>query len=124
MAERILIEVPDELIRRDIAFTDKETGERRMFNSVTLPKGCHYMGEDLSGWEFSARFLNPAKVHGKGWSEIPLLADNIVRVQTRAVDEQGNFELDEFGKTMRIVRKVPPASLKEAVETAFQREGI
>ena len=123
MAERILIEVPDELIRRDIGYTDRDTGERRTFNSVTLPDGCCYMGEDITGWEFSARFLNPAKDHGEGWSEIPLLAESLVRVQTRRVDEEGNFEVDDNGRAVRIVRKIPPASLKEAVEAALLKGG-
>ena len=48
-------------VRTDIEYTDRETGEVRTFNSVTLPKGTVVDGVDVSYYQFSPMFVNESR---------------------------------------------------------------
>ena len=40
-------------VRTDIEYTDPKTGEKKTFNSVTLPQGTVIDGKDVGGYQFS-----------------------------------------------------------------------
>ena len=63
-------------VRTDIEYTDRETGEVRTFNSVTLPKGTVVDGVDVSYYQFSPMFVNESRYRGENYRDIPLLTDS------------------------------------------------
>ena len=115
--EKVMINVPPELVREGIPYTDRSTGEHRTFNVVTLPEGCELSGEDLSGWEFSPLFVDPSDFR-EGWRKIPLLAEREVRL-SRTVMEDGRPKRDERGKRVKEERRVDPVALADAVACAL-----
>ena len=102
-------------VRTDIEYTDRRTGERKTFNSVTLPKGTVIDGHDVSYYQFTPLFVNPSRFKGENFRDIPLLADKEVWLKKDALDADGNPALDEDGKQVKDIVKVMPAQLKEAI---------
>lgn len=107
-------------VRIDIEYNDPKTGERKTFNSVTLPKGTEINGQDVSYYQFSPKFVNESKYRGENYRDIPLLTDREVWLQKSVLDESGQPVLAEDGKPMKDVVKVMPAQIKAALDSARQ----
>ena len=103
-------------VRTDIEYTDRETGEVRTFNSVTLPKGTVVDGVDVSYYQFSPRFVNESRYRGENYRDIPLLTDSEVWLKKSVLDEDGQPVLDERGKPAKDIVRVMPAQIKEALD--------
>lgn len=88
-------------VRTDIEYTDRETGEVRTFNSVTLPKGTVVDGVDVSYYQFSPMFVNESRYRGENYRDIPLLTDREVWLKKSVLDEDGQ-------PGARRARKAPP----------------
>ena len=86
-------------VRTDIEYTDRVTGEKRTFNSVTLPKGTVIDGVDVSYYQFSPMFVNDSRYRGEDYRDIPpILAQAMVSaaaILARTTNPQAaDFELD------------------------------
>ena len=103
-------------VRTDIEYTDRVTGEKRTFNSVTLPKGTVIDGVDVSYYQFSPMFVNESRFRGENYRDIPLLTDREVWLKKSVLDENGQPVLDEHGKPAKDVVRVMPAQIKEALD--------
>ena len=103
-------------VRTDIEYTDRVTGEKRTFNSVTLPKGTVIDGVDVSYYQFSPMFVNDSRYRGEDYRDIPLLSDREVWLKKSVLDENGQPVLDEHGKPAKDVVRVMPAQIKEALD--------
>lgn len=103
-------------VRTDIEYTDRETGEVRTFNSVTLPKGTVVDGVDVSYYQFSPMFVNESRYRGENYRDIPLLTDSEVWLKKSVLDEDGQPVLDERGKPAKDIVRVMPAQIKEALD--------
>ena len=103
-------------VRTDIEYTDRETGEVRTFNSVTLPKGPVVDGVDVSYYQFSPMFVNESRYRGENYRDIPLLTDREVWLKKSVLDEDGQPVLDERGKPAKDIVRVMPAQIKEALD--------
>lgn len=103
-------------VRTDIEYTDRETGEVRTFNSVTLPKGTVVDGVDVSYYQFSPMFVNESRYRGESYRDIPLLTDSEVWLKKSVLDEDGQPVLDERGKPAKDIVRVMPAQIKEALD--------
>lgn len=103
-------------VRTDIEYTDRETGEVRTFNSVTLPKGTVVDGVDVSYYQFSPMFVNESRYRGENYRDIPLLTDREVWLKKSVLDEDGQPVLDERGKPAKDIVRVMPAQIKEALD--------
>ena len=104
-------------VKADIEYTDPKSGEKRTFNSVTLPKGTVIEGHDVSYYQFSPMFVNPSKYRGENFVDIPLLTNREVWLQRSVLDAEGNPVIDErTGRAAKDTVKVMPAQLKEAVD--------
>ena len=103
-------------VRTDIEYTDRETGEVRTFNSVTLPKGTVVDGVDVSYYQFSPLFVNESRYRGENYRDIPLLTDSEVWLKKSVLDEDGQPVLDERGKPAKDIVRVMPAQIKEALD--------
>ena len=108
-------------IREGIEYTDKKTGELKTFNSVTLPRDTIIGGKDVSGYQFSPRYVNESKYRGENFRDIPLLTDREVRLQKTLFDPDGNRMTDEEGHTMKDTIKVMPTQIKTALAEAYDR---
>ena len=95
-------------VRTDIEYTDRETGEVRTFNSVTLPKGTVVDGVDVSYYQFSPMFVNESRYRGENYRDIPLLTDREVWLKKSVLDERG--------KPAKDIVRVMPAQIKEALD--------
>lgn len=105
--KNVFLTLHKNFVREDIEYADKKTGEKKTFNSVTLPKGTMIGDTDVSYYQFSPRFVNPAKFRGENYRDIPLLADREVRLTKTELDEEGHQVKDTI--------KVMPSQLKEAI---------
>ena len=103
-------------VRTDIEYTDRETGEVRTFNSVTLPKGTVVDVVDVSYYQFSPMFVNESRYRGENYRDIPLLTDSEVWLKKSVLDEDGQPVLDERGKPAKDIVRVMPAQIKEALD--------
>ncbi len=103
-------------VRQDIEYADKNTGQTKTFNSVTLPKGTIINGTDVSYYQFSPLFVNESKYRGENYRDVPLLANREVWLQRSVLDENGEPVLAENGKPMRDVVKVFPQQLKDSLD--------
>lgn len=103
-------------VRTDIEYTDRETGEVRTFNSVTLPKGTVVDGVDVSYYQFSPMFVNESRYRGENYRDIPLLTDSEVWLKKSVLDEDGQPVLDGDGKPAKDIVRVMPAQIKEALD--------
>lgn len=103
-------------VRTDIEYTDRRTGERKTFNSVTLPKGTVIDGRDVSYYQFSPLFVNDSRYRGEDYRDIPLLTEREVWLRKSILDEDGKPVVDEAGIEVKDVVKVMPAQIKEALD--------
>ena len=103
-------------VRTDIEYTDRRTGERKTFNSVTLPKGTVIDGRDVSYYQFSPLFVNDSRYRGEDYRDIPLLTEREVWLRKSILDEDGKPVVDEAGIGVKDVVKVMPAQIKEALD--------
>lgn len=114
--KNVFLTLHKNFVREDIEYADKKTGEKKTFNSVTLPKGTMIGDTDVSYYQFSPRFVNSAKFRGENYRDIPLLADREVRLTKTELDEEGSPVLDEEGHQVKDTIKVMPSQLKEAID--------
>ena len=114
--KNVFLTLHKNFVREDIEYADRKTGEKKTFNSVTLPKGTMIGDTDVSYYQFSPRFVNPAKFRGENYRDIPLLADREVRLSKSVFDEEGTPVLDEEGHQVKDTIKVMPSQLKEAID--------
>lgn len=112
----VYLTVHKNFVREDISYADKKTGEQKTFNSVTLPKGTVIDGQDVSYYQFSPMFVNPARFKGENFRDIPLKANSEVWLHKSVLDTDGNPVISEEGKQLRDTVKVMPQALREAVE--------
>lgn len=106
-------------VRSDIEYADKDTGETKIFNSVTLPKGTVINGQDVSYYQFSPLFVHPSKYRGENYMDIPLLTNREVWLQKSILDSEGNPVIDEnTGRAAKDTVKVMPVQIKEALDLA------
>lgn len=108
-------------VRTDIEYADRETGEAKTFNQVTLPKGTIINGVDMGGYQFSPLFVNESRYRGENYRDVPLLTEREVWLKRTVLDEEGQPVLDESGKPEKDTVKVMPAEIKEAMEQARSR---
>ncbi len=114
--KNVFLTLHKNFVRENIEYADRKTGEMKTFNSVTLPKGTMIGDTDVSYYQFSPRFVNPAKFRGENYRDIPLLADREVRLTKTELDEEGSPVLDEEGHQVKDTIKVMPSQLKEAID--------
>lgn len=106
-------------VRTDIEYLDSKSGEKRTFNSVTLPKGTVVEGRDVSYYQFSPMFVNPSKYRGENFVDIPLLTNKEVWLQRSILDAEGRPVIDEqTGRPAKDTVKLMPAQLKTALDEA------
>lgn len=108
-------------VREGIEYTDKKTGEVKTFNSVTLPSDTIIDGKDVSGYQFSPRFVNESKYRGENYRDIPLLTDREVWLQKSVMDAEGNRMTDEDGRAVKDTVKVMPVQIRTALSEAYER---
>ena len=119
--KNVYISLHEGFVREGIKYNDKQTGEEKSFNCVTLPKGTVIDGKDVGGYEFSPLYVNPSKFRGEHWRDIPLLADREVWLQRSVLDAEGNLVVGEDGKRERETVRVTPAQIKEALAESRKR---
>lgn len=102
-------------VRTDIEYTDPRTGEKKTFNSVTLPQGTIIDGKDVGGYQFSPLYVNESKYRGENWRDIPLLTDREVWLQKSVLDPEGNPVIGEDGRRQRDTIVVTPQQIKDAI---------
>lgn len=106
-------------VRTDIEYLDPKSGEKRTFNSATLPKGTVIEGRDVSYYQFSPMFVNPSKYRGEKFVDIPLLTHKEVWLQRSILDAEGRPVIDEHtGRPAKDTVKVTPAQIKTALDEA------
>lgn len=115
------ITIHKNFVREGIEYTDKKTGEIKTFNSVTLPGDTIIDGKDVSGYQFSPRFVNESKYRGENFRDIPLLMDREVWLQKSVMDAEGNRMTDEDGRAVKDTVKVMPAQIKTALSESYER---
>ncbi len=108
-------------VREGIEYTDKKTGEVKTFNSVTLPSDTIIGDKDVSGYQFSPKFVNESKYRGENYRDIPLLTDREVWLQKSVMDAEGNRMTDEDGRAVKDTVKVMPAQIKTALSESYER---
>ena len=113
--KNVYISLHEGFVREGIKYTDKQTGEEKSFNRVTLPKGTVIDGKDMGGYEFSPLYVNPSKFRGEHWRDIPLLADREVWLQKSVLDPEGNPVIGEDGKRLKETVRVMPQQIKDAL---------
>ena len=102
-------------VRTDIEYTDPKTGEKKTFNSVTLPQGTIIDGKDVGGYQFSPLYVNESKFRGENWRDIPLLTEREVWLQKSVLDPEGNPVIGEDGRRQRDTIVVTPQQIKDAI---------
>ena len=106
-------------VRTDIEYVDAKTGDKKTFNSATLPKGTVIDGVDVSYYQFSPLFVNPSKYRGENYVDIPLITDREVWLQKSILDAEGNPIVDEAtGRNAKETVKVMPVQIKDALDLA------
>lgn len=106
-------------VRTDIEYADAKTGDKKTFNSATLPKGTVIDGVDVSYYQFSPLFVNPSKYRGENYVDIPLITDREVWLQRSVLDAEGDPIVDEAtGRNAKETVKVMPAQIKDALDLA------
>lgn len=106
-------------VRTDIEYVDAKTGDKKTFNSATLPKGTVIDGVDVSYYQFSPLFVNPSKYRGENYVDIPLITDREVWLQKSVLDAEGDPIVDEAtGRNAKETVKVMPVQIKDALDLA------
>ena len=119
--KNVYISLHEGFVREGIKYTDRNTGEQRTFNRVTLPKGTVIDGKDVGGYEFSPLYVNPSRFKGENWRDIPLLEDREVWLQKSVLDAEGNPVIGEDGKREKDTVVVSPKQIKDALAESRRR---
>lgn len=114
--KNVYLTLHHKFVHENIPYVDRDTGEEKTFNSVTLPKGTVIGGVDVSYYQFSPMFVNPSKYKGENYRDMPLLADREVWLKKGLMNPDGTPVKDENGRDVKDIVKVMPAALKEAVD--------
>ena len=115
--EKVYLDLHKSFVKQDIPYIDKQTGEERTFNSVTLPKDTVINGKNVGGYEFNPFYVDISK-YNPDHRVIPLLADREVWLKKDVLDADGNQILDQDGRPERDTVKVMPQAIKEALSEA------
>ena len=97
-SKSVYVTLHKNFVREGISYMDRETGEQRTFNSVTMPKGTSIDGRDVSFFEFSPLYVNESR-KGEDYRDIPpVLAQAMVdaaAILARTANPQAaDFALD------------------------------
>ena len=84
-------------VREGVPYVDRDTGEERTFNSVTLPSDTVLDGIAVGGFRFSPLFVDRSRFD-EDQRVVPLLADREVRLTRVARDAEGNVVLGDDGE--------------------------
>lgn len=117
MSEKVYLSFHKSFVKEGIPYVDRDTGEERSFNSVTLPGDTVIDGRNVGGYRFRPLYVNPSK-YDEDQRVIPLLADREVWLTKEARDADGNVILDQDGNPERDTVKVAPQVIKDALEEA------
>ncbi|MDU1881772.1 MAG: DNA gyrase [Eggerthella sp.] len=116
-AEKVYLSFHKSLVKENIPYIDRSTGEDRTFNSVTLPFDTVIDGRNVGGFQFSPLYIDPSK-YDENQRVVPLLANREVWLTKTARDADGNVLLDQDGNPEKETLKVMPAAIKEALAQA------
>ena len=105
-SKSVYVTLHKNFVREGISYTDRETGEQRTFNSVTMPKGTSIDGRDVSFFEFSPLYVNESR-KGEDYRDIPLLKGREVWLQKTVLGEDGKPVLDADGGKVRDGKRTP-----------------
>lgn len=114
-SKSVYVTLHKNFVREGIPYTDRETGEQRTFNSVTLPKGTVIDGRDVSFFEFSPLYVNESR-KGEDYRDIPLLKGREVWLQKTVLDEDKQPVLSADGGKVRETVKVMPEQVRFALD--------
>lgn len=119
---RVWLSFHERFVRR-AEYADRETGEERVLNTVTLPSGTVVDGTDYGGWQFHPRYVEPnhSKYHDEHWRDIPLPTGRAVRLSRDVLDADGNPMPDGEGGNQREFAEVDPARLRLALVESRRR---
>ena len=104
-------------VREGVPYVDRETGEERTLNSVTLPSDTVIDGRPVGGFRFSSLFVDRSRFD-EDQRDVPLLADREVRLTRVARDAEGNVVLGDDGEPEREELRVRPQQIKDALTEA------
>lgn len=116
--KKVYLSFHKSFVKENIEYTDKVTGEAKVFHQVTLPKGTVIGNVDVSGYQFSPLFVNPSRYRGADWRDIPLLEDREIWLTKGFVDGEGNPLRDETGEVQKDTVKAMPAAIKDSLVEA------
>ena len=119
--KNVYISLHEAFVREGIQYTDRRTGEQRSFNVVRLPPDTVIDGRDVGGYEFSPLYVNPSRVRGEHWRDVPLLADREVRLSRSVLDAEGRPIVGEDGKREKETMAVMPSQIRDALSEARRR---
>ncbi len=117
--EKVYIDLHKSFVKEGIPYIDRQSGEERTFNSVTLPGDTVIAGKNVGGYEFSPLYVDQSK-HDPDHRVIPLLADREVWLRKNVLDADGKQILDQAGRPERDTVKVMPQAIKEALTEAHR----
>lgn len=119
---RVWLSFHERFVRR-AECADRETGEERVLNTVTLPSGTVVDGTDYGGWQFHPRYVEPnhSKYHDEHWRDVPLPAGRAVRLSRDVLDADGSPMPDREGGNQREFAEVDPARLRQALVESRRR---
>lgn len=117
----VYISLHEAFVREGIRYTDKRTGEQRLFNVVRLPPDTVIDGRDVGGYEFSPLYVNPSRFRGEHWRDVPLLADREVRLSRSVLDAEGRPIVGEDGRREKETMAVMPSQIRDALSEARKR---
>ena len=107
-------------VREGVPYVDRDTGEERTFNSVTLPSDTVLDGIAVGGFRFSPLFVDRSRFD-EDQRVVPLLADREVRLSRSVLDAEGRPVVGEDGRREKETVTVTPAQIKEALSEARKR---
>lgn len=119
---RVWLSFHERFVRR-AEYADRETGEERVLNTVTLPSGTVVDGTDYGGWQFHPRYVEPnhSKYHDEHWRDVPLHAGRAVRLSRDVLDADGSPMPDGEGGSQREFAEVDPERLRQALVESRRR---
>jgi hypothetical protein len=119
---RVWLSFHERFVRR-AEYADRETGEERVLNTVTLPSGTVVDGTDYGGWQFHPRYVEPnhSKYHDEHWRDVPLPAGRAVSLSRDVLDADGSPMPDGEGGNQREFAEVDPTRLRQALVESRRR---
>lgn len=104
-------------VREGVPYVDRDTGEERTFNSVTLPSDTVLDGIAVGGFRCSPLFVDRSRFD-EDQRVVPLLADREVRLTRVARDAEGNVVLGDDGEPEVEELRAKPQQIKDALSEA------